>query len=463
MRIDFSRTFALMKLFGQNINLRFWEKRSADSSSSSGSSPMQWLIDFFGGKTISGVNMTEEKALGLSALWAAVRIKADMVATIPFQIYEIDDNGNRNLARNHPINRLIKRPNKHLTSFQFRWTMQALLELNGNAFARIVRNPATYRPEELIIVKPSAVTIEQTVNDEIFYNFYDRGKYYHVPFTDMIHLRNFSCDGLKGISPIQTGKENLALAVAAQEFEASFFGNGAHLTGYLTYPGKLKKEQKLNIKESWETKYAGYRNTGRTPVLESGMEYKRIGLTPKESMLDDSRRLSIEDISRWFNVPLYMLSALDKMSFNNIEQIARDFVNKSLRPNATNWQEEINMKLLRHDEIMTHESGFDFTELLKGDSEKMGEFIRTMINAGVMSIDDGRKMLSLNTKNEAWATKHWIQLNMAGAKDEDRIKFVKNPSNKSKKESKSLKIKKKTRKLKNKKSTRKLKSKKKAA
>jgi len=435
-----------MKLFGKNINLRnisnlFFtevETRSVNNPSTSLSNPAQWLVDFFGGKTKSGVNLTEDRALGISAIYAAVRIKADMIASLPFQVYEVDETGKK-VDRLHPVNRLIsKRPHRHLTSFQFRWTMQALLELRGNAFARIIRNRITQRPKELKIIRPSLVRYKETDNGDLIYYYKDKGKEIEVPFTDMIHLRNFSCDGINGLSPIHLGKENISLAVAAQEFEAAFFGNGAHISGYLQFPGKLGDPQKQSISKSWSARHGGFSQAGSTPVLEGGMEYKRIGLTPQESMLGDSRKLSVEDVSRWFNVPLYMLSALDKMSFNNIEQIARDFINKSLRPVARNWQEELDMKLLEEGEIMTHETGFDFTELLRADSEKTAEFIRTMINGGVMNIDDGRKMIGLNTLNTDWSKKHWIQLNMAGAKEEDRLKYVKN-NTKNTKESKSIK------------------------
>jgi len=443
------RLFANMKVFGRNINLNKFtrlffveesEQRGLNHTSTL-SNPANWFTSLFGGRTSSGVTMTEDKALSLSALWSAVRIKADMVASLPFQLYAIDDNDNRTLARQHEVNRLIsKRPHKHLTSYQFRHTMQILLELRGNAFAHIIRNPVSQRPTELRIIKPSAVTIEEMRNGDIYYKWFDNlsGQQMRVPYLDMIHLRNFSCDGLQGLSPINMGRENLALAVAAQEYEAAFFGNGAHISGFLSYPGKLGDDQKKNIAKSWRKRFGGFRKAGGTPVLEGAMDYKRIGLTPQESMLSESRKLSVEDISRWFNVPLYMLSALDRMSFNNIEQIARDFINKSLRPVARNWQEEFDMKLLRNDELMTHETGFDFTELLKGDSEKMGEFIRTLTANGVISIDEGRRMIGKNTLNTDWSQQHWMQLNTAPTDEESRVKYIKNNKTNSK-ETKSAK------------------------
>ena len=166
-------------------------------------------------------------------------------------VFKLDDNDNRTKARQHPVSAILKRPYKHLTSYQFRFTMQALLELRGNAFAQIIRDSVTNRPIELRIIKPSAVQAEENEDGVILYCFYDSktGKRIKVPYFNMIHLRNFSCDsdGVIGLSPILMGRENLALAVAAQEFEAAFFGNGAHVGGVFTFPGILSKEQKVTF------------------------------------------------------------------------------------------------------------------------------------------------------------------------------------------------------------------------
>ena len=168
------------------------------------------------------------------------------------------------------------------------------------------------------------------------------------------------------------------------------------------------------------------------------MKYHKIGLNPQESMLIDSRKLSIEDVARWFNVPVYMLGALDKMSFNNIEQIARDFINKSLRPLARNWEEELEMKLFRLNESTSYEIAFDFAEILKGDSKNLSEYIRTLTSSGIINIDEGRRMVGLNTLNEDWSKQHWLQLNTAPTDEESRLKFTKNNNSNSKDESRDL-------------------------
>jgi len=419
-----------MPNFWDNLSKYFYieEKRSFENPSTSLSNPASWLNMVFGQRTKSGADVNEVTSLSLSQVWAAVRIKADMAASLPINLFKIDGDGNRTPARNHPVQRLLsKRPYRHITSFQFRWTMQALQELSGNAYAEIIRNPLTQRPTELKIIKPSIVKTFLDTEGNISYQYNDqKGNSHIIDYFNMIHLRSFATDPntANGLTPLKMGKENIGLALAAQEFEASFFGNGAHVGGYFTVPTTLDRQTKENISKSWQNRHTGAGKAGSTAILDGGMEYKRIGLTPAESMLSDSRKLSVEDVARWFNVPLYMLSSLDKSSFSNIEQIARDFINKSIRPMVRNWEEELELKLLRESEVLSYEISFDFSELLKGDSAQLSEYIRTLTHSGTISIDEARKMIGKNSINENWSKKHWLQLNTAPT-DEERKDYLK--------------------------------------
>lgn len=405
-------------LFGKE--LFSFEKRGVENPVTPLSRPAEWLLDYFGRRSRAGVNVNENSALGLSAVWQAVRIKADSIATLPWQVRQITENGHR-LATEHPVYSLLsKKPSNHLTSFQFRWIMQALLELRGKSFARIHRSNAAsgFNAIGLEIIKPSIVQpffIGEGYNKELWFKI--EGEDTPVHDSDMIFLRKFSTDsdGINTMSPVIMGSESIALGIAAQEFESSFFGNGAHISGYLSFPGKLGIDQKKNLGTTWKSRHGGVGNTGSTPVLEGGMEYKRIGLTPQESMLSESRKLSIEDVARWFNIPLYMLSALDKMSFNNIEVIARDFIQKSLLPDATNWENEFDCKIFKQSEMGEYETHFDFSKMLQADTATLTSFISALFDKGIININEGRKMIGLNSLDEDYAKKHWVQLNMSEA------------------------------------------------
>ena len=132
-------------------------------------------------------------------------------------------------------------------------------------------------------------------------------------------------------------------------------------------------------------------------------------------MLLDSRKFSVEEVSRLLNIPQHKLNSMETSSFNNIEQLSRDFYLQTIRPCAENWESELEMKLLTEAEkqVGNREFRFDYTDLLRADSKTLGETIKTLSNAGILSINDGRRMMGMNMINEDWANKHWLQIQYA--------------------------------------------------
>lgn len=411
-----------MKLFGFEIKKAAPAKEERNTSTAWPG----WFTDLYGAQTKSGIAVTDSKALGLSAFWQAVRIISETVAVLPIGLYEVSDNGNTKRLRSHKADRLIsKRPSDLLTSYKFRETMQAIATVRGNSYALIERNGAA-RPIQLHILNPHSVTPFLSKGD-LYYRVLEKGLIVH--HLDMIHIRGINIlqtlyndneeMGLLGENPIFRSRDSLSVGIAAQEFEGNTMGKGGHIDGYLKFAGKLDITERRAIEDSWQKRYGGVGQDVRTPVLGGGMEYQRIALTPQESMLMETRKFSVEEVARILNIPQHKLGHLDRASFNNIEQLARDFYIQTVRPWTENWESELEMKLLTEEEKRSgkYEFRFDFNDLLRSDTKTLGELIRALFNFGIISIDDGRQMMGLNIKGEDWSQKHWVQLNMAPADD----------------------------------------------
>lgn len=419
-----------MKLFGFEIK-RAGSHQPEQRSSSNGTFA-NWLADSFGSSTKAKVNVTDGRALGLSAFWQAVRIISETVATLPIGLYQVADNGNVKHLRTHRADKLIaRRPSDLLTSYKFRETMQAIATVRGNAYALIERDEVA-RPRALHILNPHAVTPFMSKGD-LYYRIWDSKQIVH--HLDIIHIRGINIlqtlyndndeMGLLGENPIFRSRESLAVGIAAQEFEGTTMGKGGHIDGYLKLAGKIDANERRLVEDSWQRRVGGYDGQVRTPVLGGGMEYHRIALTPQESMLMETRKFSVEEIARILNIPQHKLGHLDRASFNNIEQLARDFYIQTVRPWTENWESELEMKLLTEAEKESgnYEFRFDFNDLLRSDTKTLGELIRSLFNFGIISIDDGRKMMGLNVVGEEWSQKHWVQLNMAPADDRPEPKL----------------------------------------
>ncbi|TXH14978.1 MAG: phage portal protein, partial [Hyphomicrobiaceae bacterium] len=400
--------------------------------------PEQWLLEAFGVPSPKAdVTVNASTALGLTAFWQGVRVVSEAIATLPICLYQIEENGNIQPMRSHPACRVIsKSPSSLHTSYYFRLTMQAIATVRGNAYAWIERDGGA-RILGLHILNPWRVTPFMSSGD-----LYYRVDGYKLPVhhLDMLHikgmnvLRTLENDqntlGHIGENPIHIGYDALSVGIASQDMEANTLGSGGHIPGFLSIEGKMDAEERKKVEESFWKRYMGSRNAGRIPLLSGGMDFKKVALSPQEAMLLESRKFSVEEVARLLNIPQHKLNSLDKSSFNNIEQLSRDFYLQTVRPWAENWESELELKLLTEAEkqVGNREFRFDYTDLLRADSKTLGETIKTLSNAGILSINDGRRMMGMNSIPEDWADKHWLQIQYAPADNRPEPKASTSPA-----------------------------------
>jgi len=300
--------------------------------------------------------------------------------------------------------------------------MMVLAGLYGNAFAIIRRDMRGY-PERLVIVSPASVSV-QVVHDEENPD----GKLYYVvaiqpeqgrpgvesiPCEDMLHLKNTSMDALAGLDILLAHKDSLGTGIAAQQFGAAFFKNGASLSGYIKYPTTLNKEAFDRLRKGWNARHGGAENAGGTAILDSGAEFKPLSMAPKDAGLTETKQYTVEDISRITGVPLHMLQSLDRATFNNIEHLGLEFAKYTLLPWARRWEQECNRKLFPPRErksAVRFTVKLDLDSFLKGDSKARSEYYRTLIHAGVLSINEARQREGLNPVTGG--DEHFMQMNM---------------------------------------------------
>lgn len=147
-------------------------------------------------------------------------------------------------------------------------------------------------------------------------------------------------------------KNAIGLAIATEEYGAKFFANGAAPGGVLEHPGAIKDPQK--VKESWNSAYQGSSNSHRVAVLEEGMKYQAIGISPEQAQFLETRKFQINEIARIFRVPPHMVGDLEKSSFSNIEQQSLEFVKYTLDPWVVRWEQSMYRVLLSESEKKDH-------------------------------------------------------------------------------------------------------------
>ena len=271
---------------------------------------------FFMGGTTSGKAVTERTAMQMTAVYSCVRILSEAVAGLPLHVYRYNESGGKEKAVDHPLYLLLHdEPNPEMTSFIFRETLMTHLLLWGNAFAQIIRN-GKGEVVALYPLMPNKMTVDRDENGHLYYR-YNRssdealqggdGTVILEP-RDVLHIPGLGFDGLVGYSPIAMAKNAIGLAIATEEYGAKFFANGAAPSGVLEHPGTIKDPSK--VREAWQSQFGGSANSGKVAVLEEGMKYTPISISPEQAQFLETRKFQINEIARIFRVPPHMVGDL---------------------------------------------------------------------------------------------------------------------------------------------------------
>ncbi len=211
---------------------------------------------------------------------------------------------------------------------------------------------------------------------------------------DVLHIPGLGFDGLVGYSPIAMAKNAIGLAIAAEEYGSKFYANGATPSGILEYPGTVKEPDK--VRESWNAGFGGSSNAHKIAVLEEGMKYTPISISPNEAQFLETRKFQINEIARIFRVPPHMVGDLEKSSFSNIEQQSLEFVKYTLEPWLVRWEQAMQRSLIPQDDKSEYFIKFNVDGLLRGDYQSRMQGYATARQNGWMSANDIRELENLD-------------------------------------------------------------------
>ena len=357
---------------------------------------------FYFGGTTSGKHVSERSAMQMTAVYSCVRVLSEAIAGLPLHLYKYTDSGGKEKAIDHPLYHILHdEPNPEMSSFVFRETLMTHLLLWGNAYAQIIRNG---RGEVIALypLMPNKMTVDRDEQGRLYYTYQRSSveakeiKQSGVRLSpyEVLHIPGLGFDGLVGYSPIAMAKNAIGMAIACEEYGARFFANGAAPGGVLEHPGVLKNPEK--IRESWQNAYGGSTNSHKIAVLEEGMKYTPIGISPEQAQFLETRKFQVNEICRIFRVPPHMLADLEKSSFSNIEQQSLEFVKYTLDPWVIRWEQSIYRSLFSESEKRMYFVKFNLEGLLRGDYASRMSGYATARQNGWMSANDIRELENMD-------------------------------------------------------------------
>ncbi|MCB6184278.1 phage portal protein [Leeia sp. TBRC 13508] len=355
-----------------------------------------WLSSVFGGASDAGVLVNADTAMGLTAVQACVTLLAESIGQLPVALYRRNDKDGRELVLDHPVARLLARPNAFQTSFEHIEQKQLSLGLRGNAYVFKQMGQDGY-PESLTVLDPDRVQVLKGTDLMPYYRLIETGEV--LPMRLIHHVRWSSANSYIGMSPIDLHKNALGLALAVDKHASKMFQNGTTLSGVIERPSDVAPIASRavidGILDDWAKRQGGLDNVGKTALLQEGMTFKALAMTNEDAQLILSRKMSVTEIARIFKVPPHMIGDLEKATFSNIEHQAIQFVIYCLLP----WVKRHEQAMMR-DFLLDSDADLyiecNVAGLLRGDLKTRYEAYAVGRQWGWLSVNDIRRLENMS-------------------------------------------------------------------
>lgn len=376
---------------------------------------------YYGADNYAGETVTSHGAMQLSAFWAATRLIAQTIATLPIGVFQRDGNGDKQSVSGHPLYTLLHdSPNADQTAVEF-WEGRILgLCTAGNGFAQKEAGAGG----RLISLErmPADTVVSRKDSGALQYRFFDRGKEETLPEEKVFHIRGFG-DGDIGMSPVSYARNTLGITKATERQSGQMFSKGMRAKGFFVMPvgqKPLTPEQRADAKRTLVEANTGP-NAPWAGILEGGVDFKSMAMSARDAELIMSRRFNIEDVCRWLGVPPILIGHASEgqtMWGSGVEQIMLGWLTLGLRPYLTRIEQRIKKDLLTPaDKARGLFVEFAVEGILRADSKTRAELMSKMVQNAAMKPNEWRRKENLPPEpggDQLFINSTLIPISMAG-------------------------------------------------
>jgi HK97 family phage portal protein len=334
--------------------------------------------------------VTPDTALKLSAVWACVKLISEAVGAMPIRVWQIGRDGTRTLTTEHWIHKLLNHsPNRYQTRNEFFETVVFSLEMFGNAYVRPVRRKDGSVVSLMPMMAPQ-MEVTLALNGDRLYKYTDGRNVAAFAQDNIWHMMLMPSNSIVGLSPLHYGARTMGIAMAAEDRVETLAANGFKPTGVLMIDKSLKPEQREQIRNQFADLQEGKGDPLK--VLEAGMKYQAITMSPKDVQLLESRRFQIEDICRFYGTPSVLVNDTSATTVwgSGIGEIKEGYYTLKVQPLLERIESSISKWLLAPEERDKIAIEFDFAAFLRGNEKSRVEMATQAIAGNLMMIDEAR-------------------------------------------------------------------------
>jgi len=341
--------------------------------------------DFVDIQSNSGTIVNSDTAFQVNAIFSAISLISDTISTLPIDAY-INRDGTSRAFRPRP--EWVQRPDVDTTKSAFYGSVIVSLLLEGNAFIRVYTD-SNNEIVNMVVLNPLDVEIKRNGLGRVMFQV--QGESRALSAEEVIFIPDVVRPGhIRGVSRVEALKENFGLAIALQNYAARFFGQGTQTSGVLEVPGNLTAEQAKAMQEAFDSRHKGWGRAHKTAIITGGAQYKPTNVPNDQAQFLDSRRLAVEDVARAFNIPPHLLGLPGTTSYASVEQNNLAWVTHCIRPIAEKIENALSPLMSRYPGGERAYIAFNLDGLLRADIQARTTAYSTLVQAGVMSVNDVR-------------------------------------------------------------------------
>ncbi len=322
------------------------------------------------------------------------------IAQIGLHVYRRLENDDRVRVRDHGLTKLLDMPlpaDYKVTQYRLLENLMGDLGVYHNAYWLKLRNENGLFG--LLRIPPTFVTVSGSLYPTGYrITFIDGPKVYEP--EDIVHFRGYNAENaVRGLSPLETLRRILAEEHASGDYREHFWSNAARMAGVIERPATAPEwsdAARQRFKSEFSELYSGGENSGKTAVLEEGMQWKAISFNPQEAEYLSGRKLTREECARAYHIPPPLVGILDHATFSNIESQHKNLYTDVLGPWCESIEQEIALQVLPEfpdrDGVYLE---FNIQEKMQGDFETQTQSLQSAIGRPWMTANEGRSRMNL--------------------------------------------------------------------
>lgn len=377
-----------LKTLGQSLLSQYTNSEEKRNASSYDFNP---YLNSSASLLFGNLNNSNYGALNLSAAYRCTEIITNAIAQLEIKVKKKTARGKTSVVKNHAVHFLFDDTENYLDKFTFIKMLIQSVIIKGNGFAYITRDTNGI-PIKLRFLETQDVNIMwQKDSNELYYQIPILRKNHVLP-KDMIHLKLFTNDGIKGISILAHARRTIETSSATENQAKKFFSNGTAVSGILSFPQKLNSQQNKEVHDSWDKVYT---DGGQgLAVIGGGATYQPISLNSKDAQMIESREFNVLDIARFYGVPASLLNVSGFNGKNTLEDEQANLLVNTLMPYIKMVEAEFSRKLLTKDETNLKVI-LDTENYLRSNKQAQSTYLTALVTNGIMTVNEARQQLGL--------------------------------------------------------------------